>query len=206
MEKVAVYKNKDGITCVLIPASNVYVSLETGDFATIDGDISQLLVDREIPGYIVPATLAKKLLFGLITTEPEKPSYFVPAETIKAQYRRASLDEIASHALGDAEYTIIDRSILPTDRHFRNAWEMDGSVNMSAAKEIHKNNLREIRKPLLEKLDVDYLRASEAKDSAEMEAIVAKKTALRDITKHQEIASASTPEELKSAALGVLDV
>lgn len=53
-------------------------------------------------------------------------------------------------------------------------------VNLDKAKEIQKDKLRLARKPLLEKLDVDFVRALElGRDTA---SIAAQKQALRDVT------------------------
>jgi hypothetical protein len=53
-------------------------------------------------------------------------------------------------------------------------------INLDKAKEIQKDKLREVRKPLLEKLDVDFVRALEfGNDTA---SIAAQKQALRDVT------------------------
>ena len=44
----------------------------------------------------------------------------------------------------------------PSDRHFRNAWTLSGTViseDMTTAKTIFKNKIREVRKPLLEAED-----------------------------------------------------
>ena len=92
---------------------------------------------------------------------------------------------------------------LPTDRTFRNAWVYGDSevveVDMPKAQEIFKENLRRERKPLLEALDVEYMRAMERGEDTT--AIVAQKVALRDITADARIASATTPE-----MLGAMDV
>jgi len=53
-------------------------------------------------------------------------------------------------------------------------------INIDKAKEIQKDKIREARKPLLEKLDVDFVRALEfGTDTA---IIAAQKQALRDVT------------------------
>ncbi len=53
-------------------------------------------------------------------------------------------------------------------------------VNLDKAKEIQKDKIRQVRKPLLEKLDVDFVRALEfGTDTA---SIAAQKQALRDVT------------------------
>ena len=94
---------------------------------------------------------------------------------------------------------------VPSDRTFRGAWQFNGSaveVDMTAAKEIHKENLRQARKPLLADLDVQYMRAMEAGEDTT--AIVASKQALRDVTSDARIAAATTPDELKALDLDTL--
>jgi uncharacterized protein YdaT len=66
-------------------------------------------------------------------------------------------------------------------------------VNINKAKEITKDRLREERKPLLEKLDVDFQRALET--NADTSSIVTEKQRLRDIT--SQVDSMTTVEELK---------
>jgi len=70
-------------------------------------------------------------------------------------------------------------------------------VNMTKAKEIKKDMIREERKPLLESLDVQFMRAVESGDSEAQASIAGKKQALRDATADPALESAVTPEELK---------
>ena len=91
---------------------------------------------------------------------------------------------------------------MPSDRHFRNAWKLSGSVmaeDMTAAKVIFKDKIREVRKPLLEAEDVVYMKAMEADDASAKTASVAKKTALRDAPSASAIDDATTIAELKAA-------
>lgn len=74
-------------------------------------------------------------------------------------------------------------------------------INMDKAKEIKKQAIRAERKPLLESLDVDFVRALETGDSEKQQEIVAKKQALRDATKHSSILDARSVEDLKSIKL-----
>jgi len=53
-------------------------------------------------------------------------------------------------------------------------------INLEKAKEIQKNKIRQVRKPLLEKLDVDFVRALEL--GGDTASIAAQKQALRDVT------------------------
>lgn len=55
-------------------------------------------------------------------------------------------------------------------------------INVDKAKEIHKDKIRQVRNPLLEKKDVEYMRAQEVGDTAKVAEIVAEKQALRDAT------------------------
>lgn len=91
---------------------------------------------------------------------------------------------------------------VPSDRHFREAWTLNGKViseDMTKAKEIFKNKIREVRKPLLEAEDVVYMKALEADDASAKTASVTKKTKLRDATANSKITSADTIEKLKAA-------
>lgn len=70
-------------------------------------------------------------------------------------------------------------------------------LNLAKAKEIHKDNIRAARQPLLEKLDVEFVRTLEqGKDTA---PIAEQKQALRDATAAPEIAAASSADDLKAA-------
>ena len=91
---------------------------------------------------------------------------------------------------------------LPSDRHFRNAWKLSGSVmteDLTAAKVIFKDKIREVRKPLLEAEDVVYMKALEADDASAKTASVVKKRALRDAPAAKAIDDADTIAKLKAA-------
>ena len=59
---------------------------------------------------------------------------------------------------------------------------MSIGISVDKAKEIHKDKIREVRNPLLEKKDVDYIRALEVGDTVKVAEIIAEKQALRDVT------------------------
>ena len=95
-------------------------------------------------------------------------------------------------------------STMPSDRHFRNAWLFDSakaaiSEDMTAAKEIFKNKIREVRGPLLEAEDVVWMKAAEANDSDGKVASVAKKKKLRDAPAASAITNAVNITALKAA-------
>ena len=104
----------------------------------------------------------------------------------------------------DKDGATIDASTatVPSDRHFRNAWKLSGSViseDMTEAKKIFIEKIREVRKPLLEAEDVVYMKALEASDSTAQAASVAKKKALRDAPAASAITNADTIAKLKAA-------
>ena len=73
---------------------------------------------------------------------------------------------------------------------------MGFGIDMAKAREIHKDNIRFARKPLLTELDVEFQKAQET--GASTADIVAKKNALRDAPADSGIAAASTTDELKA--------
>ena len=105
--------------------------------------------------------------------------------------------------LGEVEsYRIIDAKDIPCDRSFRDAWEdkdMKIVHNMEKARNIHRNNLRDLRAPLLEALDTEYMRADEQGDIKVKTEIAKKKQELRDATDYPAIDAAKNIGELKKA-------
>ena len=67
-------------------------------------------------------------------------------------------------------------------------------INIDKAKNIWKNKIRVARKPKLEELDVEFVRAQET--GADTSAIVAKKKELRDFP--AQVDSATTTDEIKA--------
>ena len=91
---------------------------------------------------------------------------------------------------------------VPSDRHFRGAWTLSGTTiteDITAAKVIFKDKVREARTPLLDAEDVIYMKALEADDADAKAASVAKKKALRDAPAASAISSADTIAKLKAA-------
>ena len=91
---------------------------------------------------------------------------------------------------------------VPSDRHFRGAWSLDGKViseDMTAAKVIFKDKIREVRGPLLEAEDVVYMKALEADDADAKAASVTKKTNLRNAPAASAITNAADIAALKAA-------
>ena len=111
---------------------------------------------------------------------------------------------MATTYIVDKDGNQIDASsaTVPSDRHFRGAWSLSGSViseDMTAAKVIFKDKIREVRAPLLDAEDVVYMKALEADDADAKAASVTKKAALRDAPAASAITNADTIAKLKAA-------
>jgi len=67
------------------------------------------------------------------------------------------------------------------------------TIDISKAKDVWKDKIREARKPALEKLDVDFIKAQEQGNNTTQ--IVADKNTLRDLP--SQVDTATTVEEIK---------
>ena len=68
------------------------------------------------------------------------------------------------------------------------------TIDITKAKEVWKDKIRAVRKPALEKLDLDFMKAQEAGSSTT--SIVADKNTLRDLP--EQVDTATTTDEIKS--------
>ena len=68
------------------------------------------------------------------------------------------------------------------------------TIDISKAKEVWKDKIRDARKPALEKLDVDFVKAQEI--SSDTTSIVADKQTLRDLP--SQVDTATTTDEIKA--------
>ena len=111
-----------------------------------------------------------------------------------------TLDEIkARNCPTDKTIYTVQPSDCPTDRSFRDAWSYDGTnfgVNLTKAKEIHRDNIRNARTPKLAELDVEFQKALET--GASTTDIVTKKQALRDAPADSAIDAATDEAGLKA--------
>lgn len=71
------------------------------------------------------------------------------------------------------------------------------TINLDKAKEIQKNRWRTARKPILEKLDTQFMRAVETGDTTKQQQIATQKQSLRDVTT-TDLSSVTNTEELKN--------
>ena len=74
------------------------------------------------------------------------------------------------------------------------------TIDIDKARLITQDLIREARKPVLEKLDIDYQRATETEDKNRMKAVASLKQLLRDLPASPAIQKAKTPEELENLA------
>ena len=71
---------------------------------------------------------------------------------------------------------------------------MSITIDITKAKEVWKSKIREARKPALEKLDVDFIKAQEA--NSDTTTIVSNKNTLRNLP--SQVDSATTVDEIKA--------
>jgi hypothetical protein len=86
----------------------------------------------------------------------------------------------------DVPYLVVDNLDMVDNEYF-NAHDfhpLSGAVvNTDRAKELLLNKWREARVPLLQKLDVAYMKALETGDPTTIASVVSAKQVLRDVTK-----------------------
>ena len=83
------------------------------------------------------------------------------------------------------------------------AWEMDTDgtpkVNMTKARAVHMDSIREVRNAELAKEDINMLKAIESDDTSEQNTVKTKKQTLRDLPATFDITTdVDTPEKLKA--------
>jgi len=89
----------------------------------------------------------------------------------------------------------------PPETTFRNAWEDTGGavrVNMTIARRLHMDTIREARNAELARQDLTFMRAVERGDRLAQSAIAKEKQRLRDIPQRFDLSGASTPADLLS--------
>lgn len=147
----------------------------------------------------------KKIIYtkpdgGLAVVHPVRNTHPQPEKLSDEEIVKRAMKDVPSNA---TDVKIVEEDVIPKDRTFRDAWRFcpqNGCrVDMPAAKEIHRQMLRDLRTPILNKLDVEFMRALELGQPTD--SIVAKKQTLRDVTKDPAIDSARTPDELTVPAV-----
>ncbi len=103
-----------------------------------------------------------------------------------------SMEKLAETVFKDKEHIIFEDGEFDINFEFQDAYEYQkneetGNVNIhlnyEKAKELQRNKWRALRKPLLEKLDVEFMKALESGNNTVVQSIAQQKQNLRDVTK-----------------------
>ena len=107
------------------------------------------------------------------------------------------LTRLAEMKLPDkTPYIFVNETDLPN--LFSKAWKIVDTavvIDMDIAKQLHLDRMRDVRRPIMELLDVAYMRSDEIDDHNEKKRIAGRKQALRDVT-NIDLSNAKTPAEL----------
>ena len=123
---------------------------------------------------------------------PDEYRNMIPTEIIKKWPESERTKVVSFHAIADTD--------IPVDRTYRNAWSWNGKIehDMVKARNIHRDLMRQSRKPKLETLDAAYMRADEVSNTSLKAQIANQKQALRDVPAIPAIETAATIEQLKT--------
>lgn len=197
MEKAIIYQGSEGQLVVVYPAPQARqrVLVSEAAFETVEQEETTYTqeVDEET---------------GIVTHTPRTEMVRRTVEVSPAIYRDQTDEEFLAWCAQRSvpiglPYQIIDVEDIPQNRTFRAAWKAEGSQiveDVEKAKEVAKDILRAQRAPLLEALDVQYLRALERGEDTV--PIAAEKQRLRDITQVPD--TAQTIDELREIATTLL--
>lgn len=89
---------------------------------------------------------------------------------------------------------IVNKSFIPVDRTFRNAWTDNNpndsvDVDMPKARGLWLSHIRKLREAKLKELDIEQLKGND---------VAAAKQTLRDLPENIDLDVATTPEQLKN--------
>jgi len=129
-----------------------------------------------------------------------------PAPTYSGTMEELLNDTVPDDCKDTADIVNVDTLPMDKDgnvcRVFRNAWDTEkgksAEVNLTKAKEIAKEKVREARTPKFAELDISYQRAVEEDDSDKQAAVVVKKQTARDATADTKITNADSVANLKT--------
>ena len=122
-----------------------------------------------------------------------------PSGQVAVLYPVIPIEDCIKDVTSGLDYFIIDEDDIPKNTFFERAWKIvDGKIEMdiTKAKEVHRQNIRNARQIKLAELDIEFQRALET--SADTSAIVAKKKALRDAPSDSAIDAAKDEAGLKA--------
>ena len=191
MRKVIIYENESGGLVVVnpAPAARQRVLVSEAVYEQVEEEVTSYMqeVDEET---------------GVVTHTPRTEIVRRTVEVSPEVYRDQTDEEFLAWCAERSvpigvPHQIVDVNAIPRDRTFRNAWKSEAGrivEDVEKAKEVTKDILRAQRAPLLEALDVAFMRAIE--QGVDATPIASEKQRLRDIT--QEPDKARNIEELRA--------
>ena len=129
-----------------------------------------------------------------------------PTQVYKGTMEDLLKEVVPEDCLDSAD--IVEADTIPNDRTFRNAWTTSkgksAEIDLSKAKDVAKDKVRQARTPKFQELDIAYQRADEDSDADAKKAVADKKKLARDATKNTKITGASDVDKLKEGMEAVI--
>ena len=133
------------------------------------------------------------------TSSTKRIIWTEPSGQVAVLYPILPVEDCVKDVPDGLSYHIVEDSEIPKNTFFTRAWKIvDGKIEMdiTKAREVHRENIRIARQEKLAELDIEFQRALET--STDTSAIIAKKQALRDAPADSAIDAATTESELKA--------
>ena len=134
----------------------------------------------------------------VIIIAPAYKSYQTDEETERKVIAQSVPEGVSYRLVTESEYEA--EVAACSGRVFRDTWEdIEGTiqVNMSKARDVQMDKIRDVRNKELVALDVPFMKALEDGDTDAQATLKAKKQELRDIPQTFDLTT-DTPEELKN--------
>ena len=130
----------------------------------------------------------------------------IPTQEYKGTMEDLIKEVVPEDCLDSAD--IVEADTIPNDRTFRNAWTTSkgksAEIDLSKAKDVAKDKVRQARTPKFQELDIAYQRADEDSDADAKKAVADKKKVARDATKNTKITNADSIDKLKEGMEAVI--
>ena len=133
------------------------------------------------------------------TSSTKRIIWTEPSGQVAVLYPIEAVENCIKDVPSGLDYFIVEDSDIPKNTFFSQAWKIvDGKIEMdiTKAREVHRENIRMARQEKLAELDVQFQRALES--SSDTSTIVAKKQALRDAPADSAIDAATDEAGLKA--------
>ena len=133
------------------------------------------------------------------TSSTKRIIWTEPSGQVAVLYPILPVEDCIKDVPSGLDYFIVEDSDIPKNTFFSQAWKIvDGKIEMdiTKAREVHRENIRMARQEKLAELDIEFQRALES--SSDTSTIVAKKQALRDAPADSAIDAATDEAGLKA--------